>query len=397
MKRISVKKAVMLILLLALPLWCLLPALNSKAGTASAITFGTIDYENLTLQVFNNNNTVVYYTTDKTKDSSWTELEAAYNSSTASYTMDISWVSATSDVTIYFKGDSVEKIRSITLPAQGTLKVTYNKSDGSFDFEDTDNASTFQWRKSADYNWHTVDLNEGSSTYTAFIDTMDELRLKGAQIVFRLPSVAGTGADNVGLRSSIERTVSVTSRATAPTVKVNTYKLTINTSTAMEYYDEDTSSWEECTSNMALAEVAPKTLYENGAKTVTLKIRKAATDSSPYSKTAILTIPGQGAAPSIGGSSSEVTHYILNSKLILTFNKASSSNIYQYCILSSSDDDFNASTASWRSVSSTQAISLSSTSAANGSIIYVRKKGTDATTKADAVLSTTVSSFTVTY
>ena len=80
------------------------------------------------MQIYKNNNATVYYSTDK---ENWTEVEAPYNSSNGYYTIDISWVSATSDVSLYFKGDIVKTIKTIILPAQNSeFQVTYDKIEG---------------------------------------------------------------------------------------------------------------------------------------------------------------------------------------------------------------------------------------------------------------------------
>ncbi|MGB4660285.1 MAG: hypothetical protein WBI07_13995 [Mobilitalea sp.] len=254
------------------------------------------------------------------------------------------------------------------------------------------------WRKSTDYNWTTVKFDESTNSYTTFLNAMENLRVKGAKIIFRTPQEIGTSNTSVGYRSSKEVTISVTALAVAPTVKVNSLKLNLSTTTAMEYYDSSTSLWIECDKTMLLEDIAPGVLYENGAKKVTLLIRKTATSSTPNSKTQALTIPAQTAAPTIGDNSSEVTHYYLNSKLVLYFNQASSSKIYQYTIVKSGDD-LNVSTAAWSSVTSAKLITMTTSKAPDGCTIYVRRKGTDAnTTKSiDLVLSSALASFSVKY
>lgn len=82
----------------------------------------------------------------------------------------------------------------------------------------------------------------------------------------------------------------------------------------------------------------------------------------------------------------------------MRFNKASSSNIYEYAIVKA-NSTLNLSTAKWTSVSSTKLIKLSKTTAPAGCMIYVRKKGTNAnaTKGIELVLSSAVNSFTVNY
>ena len=53
------------------------PAASVSAEEASAISVGKIDYENLTMQIYNNNNSIVYCSTNQ---STWQEVEGPYNS-----------------------------------------------------------------------------------------------------------------------------------------------------------------------------------------------------------------------------------------------------------------------------------------------------------------------------
>ncbi len=369
---------------------------KASAAAASAITFGTIDYENLTLQVYNNNNDIVYYSADNTN---WEELDAAYNNSSSSYFMDISWVSTTNDTLLYFKGDTVKTVKQITLPAQNTdFMAEYNKVDNEFTFSSMDDANYFEWRKAANYYWNKVSFVESSASYQNFMDTIEGFRLKGAKIIIRIPQIMGTGVTNVGSRPSTEISITIPSQSAAPSVKVNSSKLTLNTSTSMEYYDTGSGLWMECESTMLLSEIAPSVLYENGASPVTLSIRKEATTSSPYSKTLKLKIPAQAAAPTIGGSSYDVTYYYLNGKLVLQFNNASSSNPYEYAIIRY-DDDFFVEKANWKTVTSSALMTLTTSVAPDDCTIYVRKKGTDENSNMNIplVLSSAVNSFTVTY
>ncbi len=372
----------------------LMPSEMAPAATASAVSIGAIDYDDLTLKVYYNNNAIVSYSTDK---KTWTELEGMYDSTTSSSIMDISWLSATSDQTLYFKGDVVTTIKSVTLPAQNTsFKVSFNAVEEEFTFDNAEEADSFQWRKASDYVWKEVSMDESSNSYKSFLSNIDKFRVKGASIVIQLPQEKGINNSNVGRRPSKAITITIAARAAAPTIKVNSSKLTLNTTSSMEYYDSSSGLWLECDGTMSIDEIAPKALFEKGGNNVALKIRKAATTSVTYSKTATITIPGQSAPPSIGGDTSDCTYYYLNSKLMLQFNKASASNVYQYVIVRDGST-YNEATASWKSVSSSKLITLSSSTAPSGATIYLRKMGKDAASGVDLVLASAVSSFTVTY
>lgn len=377
-------------------LFLIIPSSNAFASGAAAISFGKINYEELTLQVFNNDNTIVYYSTDNT---TWSEIEGGYDNTTKSYFLDISWVSTTSDVTLYFKGDIAKTVKSITLPMQNSsISVEYDKVEGEFTFIEAEESENFQWRKTTDYYWNTVSFTETSASYKSFLSTMENLRVKGAKLLFRTPQMIGTGSSDVGIRPSAEISITIPARSAAPTVKVSSSKLTLNTSKSLEYYNADGDFWIECDGAMSIEDIAPKALYENGGKSVTLLIRKTATANVPFSKTQKLIIPGQAEKPTIGGNSSDVTYYFVNSKLVMQFNKASDTNVYEYTIVRE-DNELNLARASWKSVTSSALMTISKTVAPSGCTIYVRKKGKDENTSKNIslVLPSAINSFTASY
>lgn len=384
------------VLLLGILLFSLTPTSKVSAEEATAISIGRIDYDNLTMQIFNNNNGIVYYSTDQ---NTWIEVEGPYDTTTNSYSMDISWISGREEFTLYFRGNMVKTISSIVLPMQNTsIKVTYNSADDEFVFLDTDDAITMQWRKASDYTWNTVELDEDSFSYISFVNSMEILRVKGAKIYIRTPQVIGRNNNNVGCRPSKEVVLSITKRSNPPTIKVNVSKLNLNTTEAMEYYDMATKLWIDCNRTMLIEDIAPEALYANGSSNPTIMIRKAATSSASYSKTAYITINGQKAAPVIGDNSDDITYYYVNSKLVIQFHTASATNAYEYAIVKPGYS-FEVGTASWRSVTSSKIMTISKTSAPDGCEIYVRKKGISQNTSRniESVLSSAISYFTVKY
>lgn len=367
-------------LMLALFL-CVSSVTRAYAADAAAISIGTIDYETLTMKVNRNKNKVVYYSTDK---KTWYEVEGEVNADDA-YIMDISWVPSTANSTLYFKGDIVKKYVSITLPKMNTsVKATFDKAEGTLNFTNADEAEAFEWRKSSDYEWRTVDMDDdktpsGVTKYSDFLKEIDTFRTKGAKIIVRLPQQVGNGVNNTGARCSKEITVSITARAAAPNISVNVKKLTLNTTDKMEYYNTSTGKWVDCTKAMKVEKIAPKALYENGAKGVTVAIRVAATDTKPHSLTANIEIPAQSAAPSIGDNNDDVLYYYQNGRLVLQFNKASAATAYEYAIVKSGVK-YNSATATWKTVKSTKPIKLTASSAPEGATIHFRVQGTTANT-----------------
>ncbi len=397
MKQITYKGMIRICIpVLTLLFLFILPSGIASAAEATAVKIGAIDYEALTLQVYNNDNDIIYYSTD---NQTWEELESIYNTATQTYSMDIAWISPSSDVTLYFKGDKVSTVRSVTIPGQNSsIEILYDKVEGEFTINNADEADFFEWRKTTDYYWNKVSLNETSASYKTFQTNMENLRAKGAKVILRIPQEAGTGASNPGTRPSAEITITIPARAAAPAVKVNSSKLTMNTTSSMEYYDSRTDLWIEFDGAVTLEDIAPKALYENGANSVTLQIRKSATSTTSSSKVTKITIPGQSAPPTIGGNSYDVTYYYQNSKLVMQFNNASKTNAYEYVIVKAGAS-FNASSAGWKTVTANSLMTLSASTAPKGCTIYVRRKGIDANTSTNValVLASAPGSFTVTY
>lgn len=349
--------------------------------TASEVTIGTIDYDNLTMIVKTNGNDIVYMSLDKT---SWNEIEGTKVSD--NLVMDISWISSSDNKTIYLKGNKVTTVVSVTLPAKDTsIKVTYNKADHDFTFTNCDAADNFQWRKSSDYTWYTVSLNTDSTSYKSFLTTIDSLLVKGAKIIIRIPQTLGKSAAEPGTRPSKEVTITLVKRNNAPTVSVNASKLTLNTTTKLEYFSSAKADWVSCDKSMTIESIAPAALYKNGANDVTLMLRVAATSSKSYSKTQYLTVTGQSKAPTIGGKTSDVSYYYENNRLCMTFNKASKTDVYSYTIVKPGTT-FDAATASWKLVKNTTVRKFTNTSVPDGSLIYVRKQGTNANVNKNIVL-----------
>ena len=387
------------ILAFALVTVALIPFAKVKAEettTKTAVSVGLIDYDALTTQVNLNGNVLAYFSTDK---NIWYEVDGNISTDNKSVFMDISWVLSTADKTLYLKGDKVDTVISVTLPAKDTtFKVIYSKADSDFTFDNYDEATSFEWKKASDYKWKLVSFDESSTTYKKFLKEIESLLLRGGKINFRIPQVMGRSETSPGSRPSKEVTITLTKRANAPSVKVNASKLSINTTTAMEYYSESAKKWIDCDKDMLLEDIAPSVLLKKGAKTVTLKIRVAATEKASYSKTAILTIPGQKAAPSIGGSGSDISYWYQNGKLVLQFNKASSTSTYGFAIVKPGQD-FDVETTKFMSVSNTKGKIIALSAAPEGSVVYIRKLGNNENTAKNISLelASELASFKVTY
>ncbi len=357
---------------------------------AQRVSIGDVDYDGLTLKLYKNGNKILYFSADEKK--TWTEVEgeSGKDDKNRDYIeMDFSWVNSKKDITVSFKGDVETTELDVTFPKMNTtFKPVLNKGTIDIEFSGVDSATAFMWRKASDYNWTTVTLNKSDAAYAAFLKKLNEFRFKGCKIVLRTAQVVGTDADNMGQRMSKEVTVSIPKMANAPTIKVNVKKLTLNTKESQEYYDEAKGEWVQCRKNMLVSDIAPKTMYAGSTegKSVSIKIRTAATEKKGYSKTFILMIPGQTKAPDFtdGG---HVKAAFDNTDLLITFMKASATAPIEYCIVKEGET-FDQATAKWKTVKKAgKVVKLKEKTAPAGSKIYIRFAGTTANEKKNIALA----------
>lgn len=368
-----------------------------QAEETAVLQVTGINYEDLTLTVKPVDKTsIVYYSEDK---DDWNELEYLPGEVTDTRVMDISWISATAEKEIYLREGKEGKVVTIALPKRNTaLKVTFDKAEGILEFDEYEDATTFQWRKSTDYTWQEVPLNENSIEWKAFLEKIETLRTKGSKIVVRTPGINGTSADDTGVRPSKEVTVTIGKRNNAPTVTLNIKKLTLNTKETQEYSLDPERGWTDCDTTMELADLAPQVLVSGGARDVTLYIRTAATDKAGHSKIQALQIAGQRAVPAMN----ELSYYYEGTKekakLVIQFPSVTEKRIYEYVVIKP-EGDFEETTAAWKTVKSTKVIKLSQAAAPEGSTIYFRYKGTAANKSkgTNAVLPSDYQTFRVSY
>ena len=353
---------------------------SARAEEASAVSVGEIDYENYTMILNYHGNATIYMSTDNRK--TWNEVDGEINGTGDSRTvkMDISWVSAASDVKLYFKGNSDKTEVDVTLPKTDTsFKVKFDKINTDFVMTNETSATSFMWRKNTDYTWTEVPFDTASSEYKSFLAAVENLRFKGAKLVFRTGQVKGTNAENVGSRPSKEVTVSITKYGTAPSIKLNVVKLTLNTKESYEYTtDLASGTWNSCEKGMSLADIAPGTLLKDGnASAVTVYFRVAQTEKKAASLISSITIPAQTAAPDAGaaGTDVECSENTTKKKYELSFKTASSDNMFEYCVVTP-DKTFDLSKAKWKTVKASKTILITQKSAPDGSVVYFRFKGT---------------------
>ncbi len=370
---------------------------EGEAPTVPAVGVGTIDYEACSMVVLKNKNDKVYYSDSKKK--TWTLLEGTEINDGNALLMDISWISEKKDYELNLKGSENETIVPVTLPKSNTsLKVKFDKVEGVLDFTNEDNAKIFQWRKAASTGeWEEAPvqlLNNTTGSAVTFKDEIELMRVKGGKISVRIPQVPGESASKVGSRPSKTVNVSISKRGNAPSVKVVSKKLTVRTSTAMEYCIAPTTAgsiWEPCEKNMLISDFSEDALK----KDITIAVRKKKTERAPYSKTAYVEVPSQREAPDPA-----VVKTVAESEKKFTFSipTASDSTPYQYvAVKASAVSGFDFSKASWKNLKSSKEVKFSEKSYPKGSKIYVRLMGNDKTRTKDLLLPSKYIEVDITY
>ena len=364
----------------------LLFSLPSKAAeAASSISVTEINYNNSTITLQLNSGDTKVYLSDSSKKV-WEEVPGTISGSNT-LTMDISWVPIGKNYVMTFKGNVSTSILTVVLPKQITnFKATYNKVKGTAAFSNVGNR-TIQWRKKGSTTWNTVNVSTISTE-------MNQLSTNGATIYFRLAPINGTGSANVGYRPSKEITITITKKASAPSIKIDGSVFSIAVKKGMAYRtvnsDETTSDWVTVSSNTSLflKNIAASALYTDAStlrSKVTLQFRTNATSSSQVSKITTVIVPIQEGPPSTDTYGISL-NYTSSTTLSLQVKAASTTVPFEYTIVDK-DKELNYLTAKWTAITSSTAVSLNDDTAAAGSHIYVRKKSVAATANDDFALA----------
>lgn len=343
---------------------------KSANAAETGISVKEINYleSTITLQV-NSGDTKVYFSDSSKKV--WEEIPGTINSANQ-ITMDISWVSASKNYVMNFKGNSSTKITSVTIPKQVTnFTATFKKSKGTITFKNA-GTRTIEWRKSGSTTWNIVNTDTISKEVSYLYN-------HGAMVYFRLAPVNGTDASNVGFRASKEASLTIPKRTNAPSVSIDgsTFSIAVKKGMAYRTVDSDgvTSDWNSVTTNtsLLLKNIASKALYTGAAQEeVTLQFRTNATSSSQVSNIATLTVPVQEGPPSESTYGISLT-YTSSSTLDLKVKSASNTVPFEYTIVEK-DEALDYQTAKWKTINSGTAVNINADTAKAGSHIFVRKK-----------------------
>lgn len=352
-----------------------------RAQAADAVSVRDIDYEKLTMKIYKNGNSIVYFSTSaQTSLSDWDEVVGVEAVSEGYILVDISWASAAAETSFYLRGDVVSTAVKVTLPKQTTaFKVKFDKASSTFMFSGKEDQPYFFYRKCSDYNWKKVMFDESDPSYAEFKEQVEQLRFKGSKLILKLGQNVGCTAENpddFGDRPSKEVAVTISKYASAPSMKVNITKLTLNTKATMEFSD-DLTEWKPCTKNMNLEDITTDVFCAGATAgtAATIYFRVAQSDTKPASQIAAITIPGQRKAPTVGTTDSMDVRYSYSGKyLVLNFLSATAVKPFEYCI--DKTGDFNEHTAKWKTVKSNKDIKISQKSVEDAEV-YVRLKGTN--------------------
>lgn len=348
---------------------------RSSSAAQASILVKEINYDKSTITLQCDSRDTVIYFSDSSKKK-WEALPVSPGSQTV--TMDISWISVSSNYTLTFKGDYSENIVSVTIPKQATnFKVSFNKQKGIVTFSNAGNR-TIQWRKKGSSNWKVLNIDAHNAEISHFFTN-------GAQLYYRLAPVNGTGSSNPGMRASKEVSLTIPKKTAAPNISINGSRFSIPVKKGMAYRKLNgegvLTEWTTVTStkDLLLSDLAPELFYKDNTtgKEAVLQFRMNASSSSQVSNIATVTIEAQRPAPSEDTYGISL-NYTSSSTLSLTVKAASATSPFEYTIVNKGRD-LDYKTASWKAINSSSAVSISKSTAPEGSQIYIRQKAMEAT------------------
>ena len=299
-------------------------------------------------------------------------------------TLDISWIPVSKDYVLSLRGDKNKTAVKVKIPKQEkTLKVSYTAAAGVLDITG-DNGRTIEWRKKNSTKWKTYNP-------ATFPKTLEGLVSKGATLIFRTAPVKGN-ATSAGVRPGKEVSVAIKHKIAAPKIAIDDEKLTFkfaDKNLEYRFCDEDGKvldgeTWKKVPagSDVLIKDLAPQVLASDSGdgKTVGIQFRIPATAKKQVSNNTTIFIPGQTRLTADEFKSVKI-EYKDQSSFQLTFEKASYTEPYEYCIISAKDQKEGVTIESfneihWVTVTDKRAflVEKEKNNATEGSIIYVRKK-----------------------
>ena len=325
-------------------------------ATGELLTVTEINYQNSTITLTGNGDSVVYFSNSSAKK--WEEAGTFENGKCV---FDISWVSLSSNYVISFKGDKSDGILKVTIPKQVTnFKVKYVPDNNEQPFTFTGaTGRTIQWRKNGVGEWSY--WAEGTTN-----TSLAYLKENGATLYFRLAPENGNSVSNTGKRASKEVSVKVSAKKAAPTVNGDASQVSMRGDKKKTY---------------SLSELAPDVMLsgtdKTQAKPVALQIKNSATKTAQESRVTTIIIPAQGSIAKGTESKDGISmDYASSSSLYIEILANKADTPYEYCIRDKDNyvpNDLEYSRITWTAMSGTK-VTLDSKTAKPGSHIFVRKK-----------------------
>lgn len=382
------------------------------------VTINTVDYENENVIVNNNDNERIYFSTDaEAAKDKWEVLDADPGATTS---IDFSWLSASVDNVLVFKGDKDSTQTSVKiLKKTQKLEVSISYTKVSL-LSDTDTIGVLlnvmttagnadepvvyddlEWRKGSSGKW----LDMSTFTYRQ----LKKLQIKGADVYFRIKAINDTTVADVfpdgskGNRASNEMKLKIAKKAMAAVVGVDGTKYLTDISYGKEYRMAYStagglvqSDWIQITDKavkkLKLEEMFLQSGYTSGTPNgvnikfpaVFIEIRNFTTSKADSSKITEIELDEQRELegdiieqaypeePTAEDMKKIYVGYIQNKNMTLQIPLASTANPYEYCISKTSVLD--PSKAVWTSVTKSTAIKIGANKAIDGGYLFVRQK-----------------------
>lgn len=382
------EKLIQALMAIAILIVCVVFVSGINAHAAdSALRITEISYADSTIVLqMDENDNALFISDGKQKQWEYVPVTKAADNTV---TLDISWISASKDYVISFKGNYSTSPISTIIPKQVTnLKATYSTLTGTVSFTN-DAGRTVEWKKRDAMAWQRV-----PSDPDVFREQLVNMCSNGASLVFRLAGVNGTSVTNPGFRPSKEIALTIPKKTAAPNIVVKDELLAVPVEKGMQYryVDEDSNplpgeTWKDITSsrNMPLTELAPKAMCEmaeSGVPTedVYIQFRTKATTSKQVSFSKTIEIPAQSDIPASALDGIDVV-YTSTSTFEIKIPAADTANQYEYCIINQDDisdgvsiEDFEE--LKWKSVTSKEPIVIDKKKdkVEDGSEVWVRRK-----------------------
>lgn len=391
-----------------LALIVLFPGIKADA----ALTVKSINYEDSTITIQSSTDQTLYFSDKKKKK--WET--AADGFANGECTIDISWISTTKDYEITFKGDkTADDILSVIIPKQVTnFKAKYNQATGEVTFTNLGVGREIEYRKNNTDKWKPFDTPQSDGLK----ESLRRLSENGASVYFRLKSKAGTSAADTGLRPSKETACKISKKTAAPTASIETKNSTISVQagwqvrevtmdekSGVQYLQSiipisgnvtgldatvEKGEWRtfQMTRDVPISEIASAAMYqdvsnmtEEAAKgayhDVYLQFRKSATSSTQVSYNTTIKVPKQ-AAPPVFNQGDISIEYTSATSFKMSIPVASPSNVFEYCLLDSSEFNENRiidlDGTDWKTISTATGTEIKKTDAPDNSFIFIRKK-----------------------